>query len=1081
MLKKPKTSNEKSLLDALYKEINMKPTGNFKYEDHIVKKPIKEEMFIPFKQFSIKNTTIKNNPKINQTQKITPNNNNKKLPTFNGIIGKQKKSVEILKSQLLNKKRELILKEKEPEKKMKKEMKKSIVNQKKKEKVPNFYCNALGITEEYFDKIYEEKKKKEKEEEEKKTLELNEILQRNLMGNKKREFITQNEEEKERLAKENEIKNIYKNNIPIDLSIPIPHINPIRRNNLEKYRNFHPMNNDIYKNVLSFDFYRNTHQTEEIPNTFENEAHYRYIWITNFFNELKFCLLNEKIEKSEFQNYENVDIKLNLLRLNDIDSKLIMLKINTNRKLNELKKRILKENDIIAVYNEKNNYNKNEITLQNEYNLNYFLGIVTRENDANELMLFVLRNDYENFIVNDIPRKEDDSIFDKTVRYLGSINSPLREYKALLDLQLSSFTGIIKTESIFLSSIKNENNNETINNFHTTDYSSKAERFLHYLKKSKIYNEPQKNAIYKANLMKKNDILLVQGPPGTGKTHTILGLISLFLQNKYNHKILVCAPSNAAIDEISARLAIKGVFNSDLKPTKCNFLRFGLFDRKDKEKKYLETLNGKLLEKYSLEYLSDQKYKKDIDNLSERLENFRRQLYNYNKDKTNNMGYIKNTEAEISNCLKLLSDKRYKKTMFEHDILTNTPILCTTLNNAGNERLKKVKISYEYLIIDEASQCAEPSCLIPLFHDVRKLILVGDHMQLPPTVFYPKAAKILYNRSLFERLIDNKYPRHILTVQYRMQSNISEFISKVFYDNKLTNDETHNDNINKEPIYSIINIKNNFSFFDISYGEEIFEEGKKSYYNESEIKFSFMLIKKLISSIENEIFKYQKNKKEQKGKNNILENNEKDKKETKETKEKTEKKEGENKSNFNDINTQKNKENDKEKDENDKKMDILKNYKFAIICAYKSQVLKFREMKKADKFFNNQIINEIEINTVDSFQGQERDIIIFSTVRANFKDDSVSSNLEDGEIPKTPEEKLNENNNNNIGIGFLNDFRRMNVGLSRAKVGCFVVGHFETLKNNSYWKKLINFCKDKKSFFKVEKSKESDSIRNILI
>jgi superfamily I DNA and/or RNA helicase len=237
----------------------------------------------------------------------------------------------------------------------------------------------------------------------------------------------------------------------------------------------------------------------------------------------------------------------------------------------------------------------------------------------------------------------------------------------------------------------------------------------------------------------------------------------------------------------------------------------------------------------------------------------------------------------------------------------------------------------------------------------------------------------------------------------------------------------------------------------------------------------------LISSIENEIFKYQKNKNEQKGKNNILENNEKEKKETKV---KIEKKEGESKSNFNDINTSNNKENnkDKEKDENDKKMDILKNYKFAIICAYKSQVLKFREMKKADKFFNNnQILNEIEINTVDSFQGQERDIIIFSTVRANFKDDSVSSNLEDGEIPKTPEEKLNENNNNNIGIGFLNDFRRMNVGLSRAKVGCFVVGHFETLKNNSYWKKLINFCKEKNSFFKVEKSKESDSTRNILI
>ena len=92
----------------------------------------------------------------------------------------------------------------------------------------------------------------------------------------------------------------------------------------------------------------------------------------------------------------------------------------------------------------------------------------------------------------------------------------------------------------------------------------------------------------------------------------------------------MCAPSNAAIDEISARLATIGIYNSELKKTKCKFLRFGLYDRKDKEKKYLETLNGKILEKYSLEYLSDQKYKKDIDNLSEILENLRRQLNNYN-------------------------------------------------------------------------------------------------------------------------------------------------------------------------------------------------------------------------------------------------------------------------------------------------------------------------------------------------------------------------------------------------------------------------------------------------------------------
>ena len=138
-------------------------------------------------------------------------------------------------------------------------------------------------------------------------------------------------------------------------------------------------------------------------------------------------------------------------------------------------------------------------------------------------------------------------------------------------------------------------------------------------------------------------------------------------------------------------------------------------------------------------------------------------------------------------------------------------------------------------------------------------------------------------------------------------------------------------------------------------------------------------------------------------------------------------------------------------------------------------------MKKSDKFFSSQDVNDIEINTVDSFQGQERDIIIFSTVRANFKDEVIE--LEEGEIPSSPDHssQSNTNNNgNNVGIGFLNDFRRMNVGLSRAKVGCFVVGHFETLKNNSYWKKLMNYCKDKNSFFKVENSKESESIKNIL-
>ena len=1012
--------------------IKNSPDSDFETTDNKNQSQERSNIFLPIKEYTLKNNKVTNNPKDKNFKKITKITNNKKVSIFDNLIQKPRPSVEISNKEILGQKSVFNKKEKKG--------KKSITSKKgnKNNKNNNLFLAALGETKENMEKLYEEEKlRKEKAHN---FAELNEILQHEI------ELIN-SKGENNRIPK----KEIKKATLPIDLSIPFPHIDPIRKNNLEKYKSFHPSLNEIFQNVLSFDFYKNETKTIKVPNYFENEAHYRYVWITNFFNELKYSLLNEKIDKSEVQNYVNADIKLNLMHLKDINGKLILLKITTNKKLYELKKKILKDNDIIAVFSEKSNFDKNKITLKNENELNYFLGIVTRENEPNDLNLYVLREDYEIFMKNDILRVDKDNFYDKEIKYIGSINSSLREYKALLDLQLSSFTGIIKTDTIISS-----HNNEEINSKNVIPsnfYLSEKETFLKNLTNSEIFNEPQKNVIFKAHTMKNKDILLIQGPPGTGKTHTIIGLISLLLlKNDKNSKILVCAPSNAAIDEISARLALNGVFNSKLEKIKCNFLRFGLFDRKDKEKKYLETLNGKILEKYSLEYLSDKKYKKDIDNLSEKLENLRRQMNFYSKDKSNNMGNIKNVEAEISIFLKLYMDKKYQKSIFEHDILVSTPILCTTLNNAGNERLKKAKLSYEYLIIDEASQSVEPSCLIPLYHDVKKLILVGDHMQLPATVFYSKATKILYNRSLFERLIDNKYPRHILTVQYRMQSNISEFISNIFYENKLINDKNYSLNVDKELFYSLIKLENNFSFFDVSYGEEKFEDKNKSYYNESEIKFCFQLIKKIIGSINNEVFNYETTIMGRRKINHNINNNINNKDD----------KIGNNETII---------INDDEEEKENQNIQILENYKFAIICPYKSQVIKFREFKKADKFFSNQKVNDIEINTVDSFQGQERDIIIFSTVRSNFKDEI---NLSDDENNSSIE-KLGKG-----GIGFLNDFRRMNVAVSRAKIGCFIVGNSKVLQNNFYWKKLMNYCKDKKSFFKVDKSKEYESIKIIL-
>ena len=304
-------------------------------------------------------------------------------------------------------------------------------------------------------------------------------------------------------------------------------------------------------------------------------------------------------------------------------------------------------------------------------------------------------------------------------------------------------------------------------------------------------------------------------------------------------------------------------------------------------------------------------------------------------------------------------------------------------------------------------------------------------MQLPATVFFPNASKILYNRSLFERFLDNNYPRHILTIQYRMHSNIRNFIGQTFYENKLVDNEGYIKKLKENKIYQSINEKYNFCFFDISYGEEKID--MKSFNNIFEIDFIIKLILKIAKKINLE----------------FDENNELDYFEIKK-----------------------------------KSIEIYKkNYKFAIITPYKSQVKliteKIKELKKEKNIIKS---TEIEINTIDSFQGQERDIIIFSTVRSNFTEDTCDEennsnnddiyvNCIDKKIPST-----------GTGIGFLNDFRRMNVGLSRAKYACFVVGNGDTLKNNEYWNKFITYCKEKNNYFLVDKEKNSyNNINEIFV
>ena len=768
-----------------------------------------------------------------------------------------------------------------------------------------------------------------------------------------------------------------------------PHKNPLRKSTNENFYKYYKFSkNEIFEKVLDFSFYSSSLPAENIPDTFKSDSHYKYAWLTNFFNELKATLLSHKAESNEVNNYIEMDVCVNLLYATDIDDNLSVFRVNTNKKLNDLKKKILKENDLVALFPSTIKIPQSELTFKNETKRFYFIGIVNI-NEQNEIFI---RVHSKNEIKFDLKSKSSSNLL-YSVRYLSSLTSSLREYNAVLNLELSNFTGILQAKDLFNKSAPEDNS-----------FNQKRTAFIQNIQRCSVFNISQTDAILKAAEMRTKDILLIQGPPGTGKTHTILGLISLFLINN-DGKILICAPSNTAIDEISARIARKGLLNHNLQREEVNFIRFGLYDRKEKETKYLNTSNGRLLQNYSLENLSDARFKTRLNSINNELDNITRRINELSKSPSSKSSFeLNELKSNRHNLLLSLQDIKMTRKNYEYDLLSKTRILCTTLNSSGSERIKKMHINFDYLVIDEACQCVEPSALIPLCHQVKKLIMVGDHMQLPATVFCDTAAKTRYNRSLFERLIDNQYPRNILTIQYRMHHNIREFIGSTFYDNHLTDDEGSANTLKNDPIYKIINDKMNFAFFDIQYGKEHFDADKgRSYSNKAEADFVLSLIRKINERIEQNntsIGLYQ----------------------------------------------QYNTEDYFSKENNTQR--TIKRYKYAIIAPYKSQMrLLLDELRKSDLY---QSI-DIEVNTVDSFQGQERDIVLFTTVRSNFQE--------------LGQEKSS--------IGFLNDFRRMNVGLSRAKLACFVIGDSSTLTLNSYWKKLLDYCRLRQSFIDVSNEEEA--------
>ena len=249
---------------------------------------------------------------------------------------------------------------------------------------------------------------------------------------------------------------------------------------------------------------------------------------------------------------------------------------------------------------------------------------------------------------------------------------------------------------------------------------------------------------------------LVQGPPGTGKTLTSASIVyHLRKQNENNKKqdgkgqILVCAPSNVAVDQLAEKISRTGlkVVRMAAKSREADGVTMKSVERLTLHHmvRFYEGPGGKDLRRYQL---------------------------------------LKDETGEL--VAKDLHKYRALVRKVEREILTEADVICCTCVGAGDPRLKDFR--FHQLLIDESTQSMEAECLIPIVMGVKQLVLVGDHCQLGPVVMCKKAANALLTRSLFERLVwMGSHRPKLLSLQYRMHPALSEWPSVTFYEGQLQN------------------------------------------------------------------------------------------------------------------------------------------------------------------------------------------------------------------------------------------------------------------------------------------------------
>ncbi|KAM0943249.1 putative DNA helicase [Dioscorea sansibarensis] len=682
-----------------------------------------------------------------------------------------------------------------------------------------------------------------------------------------------------------------------------------------------------------------------------------------------------------------------------------------------------------------------------------------------------------------------------TLTRIMSITPQLREFQAL-----SSLHDI----PILLTIIDPVSCSSAYSDVKKADLSKLSQSLQNTLRSS--YNDSQLQAVSVAiraqDSKHAHELSLVQGPPGTGKTKTIIGIVSASLAMHEAQKasasrifsdssistaaagnnlrtklsqssaiarawqdaafakqmvkdaerepsrsaarpakgrVLICAQSNAAVDELVSRIS-EGLYGNDGKIYKPYMVRVG--NAKTVHPNSMPFFIDTLVEQRLAEDTMNQNAKSDMGMASssslraelERVMDCIR-LYESKRAKLNDSDTHMQVSSDTAskendgpgisdsaigaklNILygqkkaicgelaaaqarerKFSEESRSLKHKIRKSILREAEIVVATLSGCGGDLYEVCSESassnkfgsfseqtlFDVVVIDEAAQALEPATLIPLQllkSNRTRCIMVGDPKQLPATVLSNVASKFLYECSMFERLQRAGHPVVMLTEQYRMHPEICYFPSLHFYDNKLLNGSLM---ASKSASFHERANLGPYMFFDVTDGREHHgkNSGSLSVYNEPEAEAAVEILRVLRRRYPFE----------------------------------------------------------------------FSSLRIGVITPYRSQLSLLRS--RFSNAFGPNIVSEMELNTVDGFQGREVDILVLSTVRASqtsAKPSTVSSS----------------------GIGFVADVRRMNVALTRARISLWIFGNAKKLETNLHWAALVKNAKERNLFVPVSRPYKS--------